>query len=216
MMKHSIVLVDDHQLFRDGLKLLLNNSDKFTVVAEATNGKEFLNLIAKYTDAIILMDIEMPVMNGIEATQTALEQFPDLKIIALSMFGEKEFYYKMIEAGVKGFLVKNSPFPQLIEALNTVANGENCFSPELLYSIVKNIKTSGILHNPNSDIISDREIEILKLICEGLSNQEVGDKLFISKRTVDKHRANILEKTNTKNTANLVMWAIKHNIIKVD
>ncbi|HAF28625.1 MAG TPA: DNA-binding response regulator [Bacteroidales bacterium] len=214
MKKHRIILVDDHKLFRDGLKLLLNNSEKTEVVAEASNGLEFLGVIENTKDAIVFMDIQMPVMNGIEATKQAIAKFPELSIIALTMFDDNEYYYQMIEAGVKGFLLKNSDFEDVLGAIDLVAQGENCFSKELLYHIVRNIsQTKKNNHiDPN---LSEREIEILHLICEGLSNQEIADKLFISKRTVDKHRANILEKTGTNNTASLVMYSIKQGIIVI-
>jgi len=214
MSRHKIILVDDHKLFRDGLKLLLNNNPATEVVAEASNGQEFLDLMDAYPDSIVLMDIDMPVLNGEETTRMALQRNPDMRIIALSMFGENEFYFKMIEAGVKGFLLKNSEITEVLNAIETVAHGENCFSQELLYSIVRNLKGSNLM-NEKTDEISEREAQILQLICEGLNNQEIGDKLFISKRTVDKHRANILEKTGCKNTASLVMYAIRKGIIKV-
>lgn len=214
MIKHKVILVDDHKLFRDGLKLLLNNSGIADVVAEASNGIEFLEIIETFTDAIVFMDIQMPEMNGIEATIKVLEKYPDLRIIALTMFGEDEYYYQMIEAGVKGFLLKNSDIDEVLEAINTVAKGENCFSKELLYNIVRNISHTKRADN-NDAKLSEREIEILQLICEGLSNLEIADKLFISKRTVDKHRSNILDKTGTNNTASLVMYSIKQGIIKL-
>lgn len=213
MKKHKVILVDDHKLFREGLKLLLNNSEKIEVVAEASNGIEFLELKENCNDTIVLMDIEMPEMNGIEATKKILEKCPETKIIALTMFGEDEYYYQMIEAGVKGFLLKNTNIDEVFEAIETVSNGENCFSQELLYNIVRNLshkKTD--FSDPN---LSEREIEILQLICEGLSNQEIADKLFISKRTVDTHRSNILEKTEAKNTASLVMYSIRKGIINI-
>jgi DNA-binding NarL/FixJ family response regulator len=130
------------------------------------------------------------------------------------MFGEDEYYYQMIEAGVKGFLLKDTNMDEVIEAIELVASGENCFSKELLYHIVRNLSQTKKTDysDPN---LSDREVEILQLICEGLSNQEIADKLFISKRTVDKHRSNILDKTGTNNTASLVMYSIKHGIIKI-
>lgn len=211
---HKVILVDDHKLFRDGLKLLLNNSGKVEVVAEASNGIEFLEIIENYLDAIVFMDIQMPEMNGIEATKKSLAKYPDLKIIALTMFGDDEYYYQMIEAGVKGFLLKSTDLDEVLDSIEIVAKGENCFSKELLYSIVRNLsqakKTNFV--DPN---LSDREIEILQLICEGLSNQDIADRLFISKRTVDKHRSNILEKTGTNNTASLVMYSIKQGIINL-
>lgn len=211
---HKVVLVDDHKLFRDGLKLLINNSGIAQVVAEASDGEEFLGVIDKCINCVVFMDIQMPGLNGVETTKQALERYPDLKIIALTMFGDDEYYYQMIEAGVKGFLLKNTNIDEVLDAIKVVAKGENCFSKELLYSIIKNLsKTKNSSYNdPN---LSDREVEILQLVCEGLSNQEIADKLFISKRTVDKHRCNILEKTNTNNTASLVMYSIKNGIIKI-
>lgn len=211
---HKIVLVDDHKLFRDGLKLLLNNTGKTTVVAEASNGKEFMEILKNHKDDIVFMDIQMPEMNGIEATREALKLYPDVKIIALTMFGEDEYYYQMIEAGVKGFLLKDTNMDEVMEAIELVARGENCFSKELLYHIVRNLSQTKNTDytDPN---LSDREVEILQLICEGLSNQEIADKLFISKRTVDKHRSNILDKTGVNNTASLVMYSIKQGIIKI-
>lgn len=210
----NIIIVDDHSLFRNGMKLLLANTGNFNVMAEASNGKEFLTLIEGMQPDIVLMDIEMPEMNGIEATTKALEKNPDLKIICLSMYGEEEYYYKMIEAGVSGFLLKNSDINEVKTAITTIYNGGKFFSQELLYNVVKNIKTT----QSNQEVVenlSDREIEVLKQICIGLSNQEISQILHISKRTVDKHRANLLDKTNSKNTAHLVMYAIKNKLIDI-
>lgn len=213
MIKHKVFLVDDHSLFRNGLKLLLNSSGKAEVVAEASNGQEFLDSIKNFTNTIVFMDIEMPVKDGIEATHEALAKYPNLKIIALTMFGEHEYYFKMIEAGVKGFLLKNSEIDEVLNAIDTVAQGENCFSKELLLSLVKNIHSKEQKYT--GSLLSEREIEILSLISKGFSNQEISEKLFISKRTVDKHRSNIIEKTGSKNTASLVMYAIKNGIIDI-
>ncbi|MGE0087845.1 MAG: response regulator [Bacteroidales bacterium] len=213
MKKYNVILVDDHSLFRNGLKLLLNSSGKANVVAEASNGEEFLGIIKNFPEAIVFMDIEMPVKDGIDATNEALAIYPDLKIIALTMFGEHEYYLKMIEAGVKGFLLKNSEIDEVLDSLETVVKGESCFSKELLLSLVKNIQTQEQKHSVSQ--LSNREIEILSLISKGFSNQEIAEKLFISKRTVDKHRSNIIEKTGSKNTASLVMYAIRNGIIEI-
>ncbi len=212
--KRNIVIVDDHALFRNGLKLLLNNSNEFTVIAEASNGQEFLDILDIVPIDVVLMDIQMPIMNGIEAAQKALKLRPELKIITLSMYGDEGYYYKMLNAGVCGFLMKDSDIEEVFSALNMVLDGKSYFSQELLQNIIKNI------HNNNIDDISinsltPREIEIIQLICQGLSNAEIGDKLFLSKRTIEKHRANIMEKTNTNNTASLVMYAIKNRIVKI-
>jgi DNA-binding NarL/FixJ family response regulator len=210
----NVVIVDDHSLFRNGMKLLLNNAGNFNVLAEASNGKEFIELLNKIKPDVILMDIDMPEMDGIEATSMALRINPKLKIICLSMYGEEEYYYKMIDAGVNGFLLKNSDINEVKTAITTVYNGGKYFSQELLYNVVKNIKTT----QTNQDVVenlSEREIEVLKQICIGLSNQEIAGNLHISKRTVDKHRANLLDKTNSKNTAHLVMYAMKNKLIDI-
>lgn len=210
----NIIIVDDHSLFRNGMKLLLSNAGNFSIMAEASNGKEFLTLLETMQPDVILMDIDMPEMGGIEATTRALEKYPDLKIICLSMYGEEEYYYKMIEAGVSGFLLKNSDINEVKTAITSVSQGSKFFSPELLYNVVKNIKTT----QTNMELVenlSEREVEVLKQICIGLSNQEISEVLHISKRTVDKHRANLLDKTNSKNTAHLVMYAIKNKLIDI-
>jgi len=210
----KVVIVDDHTLFRDGLKLILSNSEGIHVVGEAADGKGFINQVDSFEDVTVLMDIEMPVMNGIETARLAVERNPAIKIIALTMFEEYEYYYQMIEAGAKGFLLKNSEMDEVIQAIKEVNKGGNYFSKELLLTIVQNMSELKSSHN-KTDNLSEREIEVLHLICKGFSNQEIADKLFLSKRTVDKHRANILEKTGSRNTASMVMYAIKNKIIRI-
>ncbi len=213
-MRTKVIIVDDHTLFRNGLSLLLNSFDDIEVVAEASNGKEFIENLGKNDADVILMDIDMPEMNGIDATKIAIEKYPEMKIITLSMYGEGEYYYKMINAGVKGFLLKNSDINEVKKAIQVVADGSTYFSEEILYNIVKNIRSINVIES-NPDDLSKREIEILVQICKGLSNKEIAELLNISKRTVDKHRENLLSKTHSRNTANLVMYAIKNKIIKV-
>lgn len=194
------------------MKLLLSGYENMVVVDEASNGKEFIDRIEINKDCIILLDIDMPVMNGIEATRQVIGKYPETKIIALSMYGEEEYYYKMIDAGVKGFLLKNSDITEVIDAIETVANNGNYFARELLYNVVRNIKkiTAAVRSN-----LSERETEVLYHICKGMSNQEIATLLNISKRTVDKHRASLLSKTDSKNTANLVMYAIKEKLVEL-
>jgi len=207
-------LVDDHTLFRNGLRILLNTIDKYEVAGEAGNGQEFLDLLEQELPDIVLLDIEMPVMDGIAAANVAMGKYPDLKIITLSMYGEEDYYYQMVDAGVKGFLLKNSDMNEVKNAIDTVVDGGNYFSSELLQNLVNSLRTSSKTREPQAEL-SEREIEILILICQGLSNQEIADQLFISKRTVDKHRANILEKSQCKNTAQLVMYAIKSKLVEI-
>jgi DNA-binding NarL/FixJ family response regulator len=212
--KRKVVIVDDHTLFRNGLRILLNNMENYHVVAEAANGKQFLELLNTITPDIVLMDINMPVMDGIEASEIAHEKFPEMKIITLSMYGEEDYYYKMVNAGVKGFVLKNSDIKEVKTALDIVYEGGSFFSSELLQNLVNSLKSAPKSNEFHSEL-SEREMEILILICQGLSNQEIADKLFISKRTVDKHRANILEKSESKNTAQLVVYAIKNRLVEL-
>ena len=213
MEKIRIIITDDHQLFRNGLKILLNAFPEFEVTGEASNGEEFLRVLKESPADVALMDINMPEMDGIEATRKGLKLCPDIDIIALSMYGEEEYYYKMVDAGAKGFVLKDSDISEVKEAIHTVRKGGSYFSQELLYHVIQKIK-----HRENesrSANLSRREKEILLKICEGLSNQEIADTLFISKRTVDKHRANLLGKTNSKNTASLILFAIRNKLIEI-
>jgi DNA-binding NarL/FixJ family response regulator len=212
MDKIKVVLADDHNLFRNGLKLLLSNCENIIIVAEACDGNELLSVLDKTKADVVLIDIEMPVMNGIDATKASLKKFPNLKIISLSMYGEEEYYYRMIDAGAKGFILKNSEISEVVKAIETVNSGGKYFSSEILYNVVKNIKTVSNISN-NFASLSEREREVLEQICKGLSNQEIADILFISKRTVEKHRASLLSKSNTKNTAQLVMYAIENKLL---
>ena len=207
-----IALVDDHSLFRRGLKVLLASHADFEVVAEASSGEEFLGLLDTARPDVVFMDYSMGGISGAETTERALERMPELKVISLTMFGDNAYYSRMATSGAKGFLLKDSSIDEVIEAMETVVAGGSYFSPQLLQTIARNI------HSPltsDDDPISEREKEILVAICRGVSNQEIADELYISKRTVDKHRANILEKTGCKNTAALVIYAIKMGIIEI-
>jgi len=213
-MKYKVLLVDDHKLFRKGLRMLIDTLNRFEVSGEASTGVEFLNLIEVGLPDVVMLDIAMPEMDGIEAARLALLKYPELKIITLSMFGEQDYYFKMVDAGVKGFLLKNSDFTEVRMALETVVEGGNYFSRELLMNLVNSLKNSPEELTPDSPL-SDREKEIILLICKGMSTQEIADSLCLSKRTVDSHRANILLKTGCRNTASLVVYAIKEKLVEL-
>lgn len=209
----SVYLVDDHSLFREGLKLLLSNLDYIDNIFEAENGQQFIEGLAKNHVDIAMLDIEMPVMNGIQAAQQAKQIAPGIKIIALSMYSDENYYLSMIEAGACGFLLKNSNFQEVEKAINDVYNDKSYISIEILNNILKQPQKTSLI-NVNEEL-TEREDEILLLICKGLTNNEIADRLGLSKRTVDKHRENLLMKTQSKNTANLVIYAIKNGYLKI-
>jgi DNA-binding NarL/FixJ family response regulator len=214
MKNMEIFIVDDHRLFREGLKLLLSTRGFVSRVHEASNGLEFIRALPTTRCDVVLMDIEMPEMNGIDATIQAIKMRPHIKIIALSMFGDEQYYYKMIDAGARGFMLKNSGIDKVVDAIQKVAVGEEYFSEELLAGILENVREGHSRERLTTDL-SGRELQILYHICLGLSNQQIAEKLFISKRTVDKHRANLLDKTGCRNTAALVIHAIKNKMIDI-
>lgn len=211
----TVVIVDDHQIFRQGLKSLLVTENIANVIGEAANGLDFLELLKKLTPDLVLMDIDMPLMNGINATLKALELYPDLKIIAFSMYGDEEYYYKMIDCGVKGYLLKTSGIGELENAIQQVANGESYFSNEMLRKIISSLSKHNSHDSEKLNELTEREIEVLQQICQGFTTEEIAQKLFISPKTVKNHRANLLEKTNCKNTPGLIVYAIKNKIVKL-
>lgn len=213
-MNSRIVLVDDHSLFRNGLRGLLERCAGCRVTAEAASGEEFLSMLDGLDADVVFMDFSMPGLDGAQTTERALARRPDLRIITLSMFGEESYYSRMVEAGARGFLLKDSDIGDVIEAIDAVMAGGSYFSPQLLSSLTGRMRTREHEDAPDEQL-SSREREILVAVCRGLSNQEIADELFISKRTVDKHRANILEKTGCKNTASLVVYAIRNGIVEI-
>jgi DNA-binding NarL/FixJ family response regulator len=214
MEKIKVFVVDDHELFRNGVIMVLNRMENTVVVGEAADGEDFLAKLNSIKPDIVFMDIKMPKMNGIDATIEALKRYPELKVIALTMFGEEEYLQKMINAGGYGFLLKNSSIDEIERAVNLVSQGKNCYSDELLsYFTKKYIKKANL---DEDDIrLTRRELEVLDLVAKGFSNQEIADKLFISRRTVDGHKANLIQKTGSKNIVDLLVYAIKKGLVSI-
>lgn len=208
-------MVDDHTLFRSGLRSLLALREGFEIVADVGSGEEFLALVDKTEIDVVFMDISMPGIDGVETTRRALALCPTLRVITLSMYGDDHYYRLMLESGASGFVLKDSDIEEVYAAVEAVMDGDSYFSEALLGSFTRNMSRLTLHDTVSEDTLSEREVEILVEVCRGLSNQEIADKLFISKRTVDKHRANILEKTGCKNTANLVVYAIKNHLVEL-
>jgi len=210
----TVILVDDHKMFREGLKFALSQMEGIQVIGEASDGRQFLELIQDKKPQVVLMDISMPKMDGVEATQLALQHDPDIKVITLSMFSDPEYYQKMVAAGTKGFLVKETGIDELQKAIQIVAQGGTYFSQQLLQNIIINISNPVVKGSRNKIVeLTRREEEILALICKGYSNKEIADALFISQKTVEGHKSNLMDKTNTKSAINLMLFAIKHQLI---
>jgi len=213
---NKIILVDDHSLFREGIKLLIENEGIGEIVAEAENGEVFLQKLQVIQPDLVIMDIEMPVMNGLEATKKALALYPDLKILILTMLNEKSNYIDLVNAGALGFVLKTSGKIEFEKAIQAIAEGGNYFSNDILKLIIQQNKITA--SSPESDsgsTISGRENNVLQLICQGFTVSEIAEKLFLSVKTIESHRSALLKKTNTKNTINLVLYAIKYKLVEI-
>jgi two-component system response regulator NreC len=211
MEKIKVLLVDDHQIILDGIKSLLENTPDIQVVATANDGNEALNTLKLITVDVILMDIDMPKLNGIDATRQIHEKYKDVRVIMLTMHSESAMIKNMIEIGAHGYLLKNSSKEELLDAIYKVAKAEKYFSSDVTMSLLNPEKSK------TSDIKIDftqREIEIIQLLADGLTNKEIGDKLFISHRTVDTHRTNIMKKVSVNNVAGLISFAIKNGLVE--
>ncbi len=210
----KIIIADDHEIFRDGLKLMLSKYPEIIIAGEAENGKELIELTNNLQPDVILTDIKMPLMDGIEATKKITASYPQIGIIGLSMFDEDDLIIDMLEAGAKGYLLKNSDKKEIIDAITAVYNQQAYYCRNTGKKLLQMIASSK--YNPYikkaQPSFSEREKEIIKLICLEHTNKEIGEKLFLSSRTVEGHRVNILEKMNVKNTVGLVVYAIKNNI----
>ncbi len=212
----KLLIADDHEIFRDGFKLMLTKYPDITLCGEAENGSQLVELANKIIPDVIITDIKMSIMDGIEATKKIMHLLPDTGIIGLSMFDEDDLIIDMLEAGAKGYLLKNAGKEQIIEAIKTVYNDEPYYCKNTSRKLTQMIASSKFNPYKKQEIVyfSEREIEIIELICKEQTNKEIADKLFLSVRTVEGHRLKILEKMNVKNTVGLVVYAIKKGIVE--
>ena len=212
MKQIKIAIIDDHDLFREGIKLVLGQIENFEVVFDTSSGFLFLEFMQNSLPDVVLMDINMPVIDGVETTQKALQLNENLKVIALTMFSDTTHYTQMIDAGIKGFILKKSNKFELQQAINTVYSGGNYFSQEIMQKLAfQSVNFASALNQ-----FTHRELDVLQLVCKGLTTHEISDKLFISAKTVEVHRSNIFHKTNVRNICELIVWAIKNNYFSVE
>jgi two-component system, NarL family, response regulator NreC len=211
-MKRKVFLVDDHIIFRDGLRTLIEK-EGMEVVGEAENGRNAIKLVEKLMPNIIIMDVSMPDMNGIEATRKITAANPDVKVIALSMHSDNRFVLGMLEAGAAGYLLKDCAFGELASAINQVMTGNTYLSPKIADVVVK-----GYLNKKTvkGTVLTSREREILQLIAEGLTAAEIADKVFLSVKTIETHRRNIMQKLNMRSPVDLTKYAIREGLASLD
>ena len=213
----NVLIVDDHSIVRDGIKFLLLNHQKIKIVDECSNGKEAVDYLENHHPDVILMDINTPEMNGIEATEIISKKYGDIKIIALTMYSERSFITKILKAGASGYLLKETSFKEIEEAILSVMDGENYFSKKVSDIILSSYLNKRKKRNYNGlaliDDLSKRELQVLKLIADGFTNNKIAEELILSIRTVETHRRNLHQKLGVHNTAGLVKFAAENDLI---
>lgn len=212
--KTRLLIVDDHQMLLDGIRALLQDEIQFEIIAEAHNGTQALSILKENEIDIVLTDINMPEMDGITLAQKIHSEFPKSKIIALSMFSERQTIRDMIDAGVSGYILKNTGKEELVSALTKIAAGGLYFGDEVTNEMMRMMNEPEKSDEKQNQInLTLREREILKLISKEYSNSQIANELFISERTVETHRKNIFRKTNTKSIVGLIKYAYEHQLV---
>ncbi|MEZ4593193.1 MAG: response regulator transcription factor [Chloroflexota bacterium] len=218
MTKIKLVLADDHAVVRSGLRMLLQAQPDMEIVGEAESGKEALALVRSLQPDVILMDIQMPGMNGIEATRQIKEAGADTAVLALTMHEDDQYFFEMLQAGASGYLPKRAAPDELVQAIRTVSRGEVFLFPSLATRLVQSY-LGGEAGGDTEALVGEltpREQEVLVLIAEGMTNPEIADKLVISVKTVDRHRENIMRKLNLHSRIELVKYALRHGLIGLE
>jgi len=215
-MKIKVLIADDHQLFREGLANLLLSAENIEVIAEAENGLEAIEKTEQFNPDVVLIDIAMPKMNGIEATKELKKKMAEVKVIAVSMHSDKQYVKGVLEAGADGYLLKNCTYRQLTDAIQSVHAGKKFLSEDITELVINGYLDSSESTSDSYSHLSDREKEIFLLFADGRTTREIGEKLFISVKTVGTHKQNILEKLDLKTTADMVKYALRKGIIQLD
>ena len=213
----KILLVDDHKLIRDAINSYLEDDEQFNVVGQVSNGQEAIDFLAGELVDVVMMDINMPVMDGVVATEEIVKLWPDVRVLALTMMNDNQHIKKMMNAGALGYVLKNCTEEEVKEALTVVATGETFYSEEVTETVMASMMKKKPMKSSHMVVdipLTEREKEVLRLIIKEYTNQEIADALFISPRTVDAHKRNLLEKTGSKNVAGLVLFAIDKQIFE--
>ena len=216
-MSINIILVDDHKIIRDGLRSLLAKETDMAVVAEAENGRDAVKLSRKLNPDIVVMDINMPDLNGVDAATLILEESPDVKIIALSIHSTRRYVTRMLKAGASGYLVKHCAYEELANAIRSVANNKPYLSSQILDTVLSDY-TSSVSSGEISTLstLTSREREVLQLVAEGVKSEEIADRLFVSVKTVSSHRRAIMQKLNLHSVAELTRYAIREGLVSLE
>lgn len=213
----NIVIADDHEIYRDGLQLLTSTLKGIRLIGTAENGEELIGLVRNLKPDVVLTDIKMPVKDGIEATRFIVANYPDIGVIGLTMYEEEEQIIDMLEAGAMGYLVKNASKDEVQEAILSVYNKQNYYCSQTTTKITRMIAKSRFNpYKPKAKItFNDKELEIIKLICDGLTNKEIAQEINLSFRTVEGYRTRIQEKMEVHNTASIIIYAIKNQLVNI-
>jgi two-component system response regulator NreC len=223
MKKTRIIIADDHSVVRSGLRLLLQSSPDFTVVAEAEDGEDAVALVDRHKPDVVIMDISMPKLNGIEATGIMKQNNPDLKIIILTVHEDEEYVYQMLRAGASGYVLKSAGKKEIFAAIESALSGERFFSPGISKLIIEGfikrdkeqLQAQEQLQTHSKQQLTKREIEVLQYIAQGFTNRKIAEALFLSIRTINTHRTNLMQKLDIHDTARLVRYAIETGLVKL-
>ena len=217
MGKIKVLVADDHTILRQGIKALLDNQEGIEVIGEAKDGREALAIIEETLPDVILMDIAMPGLNGLEATRRIKKKFPRMKVLVLTMYTNEEYIFQILNAGANGYLVKETAFQDLISAIKAVYKNEAFMSPSISKKVINSyIKRAQDDEEKTCEILTTREREILQLIAEGHSSKKIAELLFISPKTVETHRTHIMDKLNIHNRTGLIKYAIRKGMVDVE
>jgi len=209
----KVLLADDHKIVRDGLRTLLENHPEITVVGEAEDGRETVQLAQKLAPAVVIMDIAMPDLNGIEATRQIISEHPHIKVVALSMHSDRRFVSEMLKAGASAYLLKDCAFEELVNAILTVMKNKIYLSPAIAGVVIENYIRNAPKSEPSVfSLLSDREREVLQLMAEGKATKEIASHLHVSIKTVETHRMNIMTKLDIHSVAELTKYAIREGL----